>query len=344
MKVIYKNEKTYLPYDYKGKEFELENNIIKNSKLIFGQNSVFLEKSSIKTWENRSIVPDGFVISLKERKWYIIEVELHNHSFHNHILPQLLGFVGAIKKPQNKELVRKYFYYKIRKNPETIELFENLFPNEEIHYILTKIIENIPGIILIIDNEKELLQEQTLKDFIKSQNIPEFKVLEFNSYFCKVNGKFDYIYFFDVLEMPNIKNDKKPPLKDTEIASLKKELEVYKGSDELISSFFEEMTMAERRDGLNQILAVLLGIYCGKMTFKDSSRKVAKFLKITRGTVTNKFYRTPFPRRCLGKDKININEVQALINSPNDFRRTLIGGFPERKDSIENWFNKFEKC
>ncbi|KKM98423.1 hypothetical protein LCGC14_1158120 [marine sediment metagenome] len=116
MKIVFKDGSVYIPYNYSGKEHELENNIIEHRDIIFGEKSVFLEKTKIQTWENKTTIPDGFVLLLEEEKWFIIEIELNEHSYKSHILPQLLGFIGSIDILSNKTSLINAFYSEIRSN------------------------------------------------------------------------------------------------------------------------------------------------------------------------------------------------------------------------------------
>ena len=68
-------------------EAELEQVIINNYEYLFGPNSFYLPKAMIRTADGVGTIPDGFVIDIEQKKWYIVEAELMHHSVWNHIAP-----------------------------------------------------------------------------------------------------------------------------------------------------------------------------------------------------------------------------------------------------------------
>lgn len=57
-------------------ETEIETVVIENADYIFGPASIFLPKALIRTTGGVGTIPDGFVIDLAAKKWYIVEAEL----------------------------------------------------------------------------------------------------------------------------------------------------------------------------------------------------------------------------------------------------------------------------
>ena len=74
-------------------EKDFERDIFDNYKLLFGSNTILIDaKKKIAGRELGATIPDGFLFDLsdkKESKFYLVEVELTKHSFHNHIFPFL---------------------------------------------------------------------------------------------------------------------------------------------------------------------------------------------------------------------------------------------------------------
>lgn len=61
-------------------EAELENMVKEHSKLIFGNASLYFDiKETITTKTDVGSKPDGYAISIADKRWYIVEVELASH-------------------------------------------------------------------------------------------------------------------------------------------------------------------------------------------------------------------------------------------------------------------------
>ena len=70
-------------------EEELELIVQANAEYIFGPDSLYLPKSLIRTSGRFGTIPDGFVVDLASRRWFIVEAELAVHSVWSHIAPQV---------------------------------------------------------------------------------------------------------------------------------------------------------------------------------------------------------------------------------------------------------------
>ena len=77
-------------------EKEFEEEVYRNSKLLFGEKSILLDtKTLLKGDRIGGTIPDGFLFDLSntsDPQFYLIEVELAKHSFHSHIFPQITKF------------------------------------------------------------------------------------------------------------------------------------------------------------------------------------------------------------------------------------------------------------
>lgn len=95
--ILIKDGVKYIPHTY-GSEDELEGMIFEHYEDIFGKNSVILSKQNKKITTKSGIgtIPDAFVLSIEEKKWYIIEVELVTHPIYEHIVSQISKFSTAI--------------------------------------------------------------------------------------------------------------------------------------------------------------------------------------------------------------------------------------------------------
>ena len=82
------NGKTYSKIEFNTEE-EVENVIINNFKLLFGDYSILLPKSMISTSGGKGTIPDGIIIDFDSKQWYIMEVERGIHGTWEHIAPQI---------------------------------------------------------------------------------------------------------------------------------------------------------------------------------------------------------------------------------------------------------------
>lgn len=160
--VLYYQNKKLTEQQFKN-ETEFENLIIENSKLFFGNSSIFIEtKKKIDSKFLGGTIPDGFLFDLSDienPEFYIVEVELASHDFYKHIFPQLTKFFSFFKNSQSiSELVEKIFTI-INSNSEYKRSLKSLIKSPEIYKFLKDLIENSHNILLIIDGEKEELPE-----------------------------------------------------------------------------------------------------------------------------------------------------------------------------------------
>ena len=56
-------------------EEEVEKVVVDNFKLLFGDYSILLPKSLIRTSGGKGTIPDGIIIDFKGNRWFILEVE-----------------------------------------------------------------------------------------------------------------------------------------------------------------------------------------------------------------------------------------------------------------------------
>lgn len=159
---LFTNNKTYnqLQFD---KEAEFEREIILNTKLFFGTNSIYIDaKRKIETKNLGNSIPDGFLFDLSDKEnpeFYIVEVELAKHDFYNHIFPQITKFFGFYKNPKNQnDLLERIFSF-ITNDSALKGEFKKYLGENEIYKFLKDTIERSQNILLIIDEDKKELPE-----------------------------------------------------------------------------------------------------------------------------------------------------------------------------------------
>lgn len=183
----------YFPYKYKNED-EIERMFIEHTEDIFGENSIFLAKHKIKTNSGIGTVPDGFLLLIEDKKWYVIEMELAEHPLHEHIVVQISKFNSAIKNPINRNKLVELFYEEINNNMQLKYEFEYKGITEDLHKFLSDVINIDPEIIIVIDEtNNELVEVCDSLPFLAT-------VLEFKTYYREKIGLGVHIHFFDTLK------------------------------------------------------------------------------------------------------------------------------------------------
>jgi len=190
--ILYKDAVRYIEYRYKN-ESEIEEMIFEHSKNIFGEDSLLLAKRKIRANSGIGAIPDAFVLSLGDKKWYLIEVELKNHLLYEHIVPQISKFNTAIKNSDSQKRLVKMIYEEIKNDPRKNLMFQ-LKNIKEVYKYLAEILESKPQIIILIDGKNDELEEVC-------DSLPfDSKVIEFKT-FCRENvGVGDHIHSFEPLK------------------------------------------------------------------------------------------------------------------------------------------------
>lgn len=160
--ILLQNGKTYFEHRYTLEE-DLEKEIVKYSKLLFGKNIIYIDaKSKIESKALGGSVPDGFLFDLKDIKnpeFYIVEVELQSHDFYKHIFPQITKFFAFFKnKKSQTELIEKLFST-VNSSQELKDEFKVFLGDKEIYKFIKDVLENSQNILLLLDGNKNELPE-----------------------------------------------------------------------------------------------------------------------------------------------------------------------------------------
>lgn len=190
--ILFKDGVKYIEYQYKN-ELEIEDMVYEHYKYIFGKDSIFLAKRKIKTNAGISTIPDAFVLSLDDKKWYLIEVEMKSHQLYEHIVPQISKFNTAIKNSNSQKILIKMIYEEIKNDPQKNLIFQ-LKQIKEIFKYITEILESKPQIIILIDGKNDELEEVC-------DSLPfDSKVIEFKTYIRENVGLGVHIHSFEPLK------------------------------------------------------------------------------------------------------------------------------------------------
>lgn len=162
-------------------EAELENVVFDNYDYLFGPSSFVLPKKSIQTTDGFNTIPDGFVIDLASKKWYIVEAELCQHSFWSHIAPQISKQITAARKDVSRSLIIEIAVNKYMESSEIKEIFEDEEISEiNVRSALDEILQKEPIVGIPIDRIPEDLRDwaRTLRSPVKLWTIKKFVDLE----------------------------------------------------------------------------------------------------------------------------------------------------------------------
>ena len=151
-------------------ERELESVVQSNAEFIFGPDSIYLPKSLIRTSEGVGTIPDGYVIDLGERRWFVVEAELAVHSVWSHIAPQVAKQIIAASQPSSRRALTEIVVDRVKQNPRFREKFDDLGVREiDIRQFVSEIFEGRPVIGIPIDEVGADLREwaQTVKNEVR---------------------------------------------------------------------------------------------------------------------------------------------------------------------------------
>jgi hypothetical protein len=133
-------------------EEEIEEVILSNFKLLFGDYSILLPKSLITTSSGKGTIPDGIIIDFQDNSWYILEVERGIHGTWEHIAPQISKQITAMESVETKEKIAQNCIEQINKLKDFKDnLVEIDIQEINIHGTINKILKNNPVVALPID-------------------------------------------------------------------------------------------------------------------------------------------------------------------------------------------------
>jgi hypothetical protein len=116
---------------------------------------------------------DGVIIVADQNKWYIIEIELAKHPLHEHIIPQITKFSIAYEEAKTRKKIIDTLYAEIRQ--DSIKATTLQTPKiEDLHKILTDLIDIQPTIAIVIDQKTPELEHICKKLPFSTQTI-EFR-------------------------------------------------------------------------------------------------------------------------------------------------------------------------
>lgn len=231
------NERKFISASFDN-EAEIENVVESNHEDIFGYDAIYLPKKKIYSKEGAGTIPDGFVIDLARKQWFLIEAELAHHSLWNHIAPQVAKQIIAATQPATRSLLATVVVSLAKEDVDIMQKFENAGVAQiDIRQTLDDILEQKPIIGIPIDAIGPDMKEwaQTLRYEVKLWLIR--KLVEFNdpsNILYEVPD--DYRPAFDSVKVANTTGVEQVTIDDITLAMLV-EHEYLKAGDELTFSY-----------------------------------------------------------------------------------------------------------
>ena len=171
-------------------ETELERIILQHAPLLYPDYYMVSFKVSVSSNEDIA-KPDFALIQKSYRDWYVVEVEMENHSFHGHVLPQ----VGTLSNA----------YY----GDKEAEAIYEKFPGLDLRRIQDMIKGKQPRVLVIVNAPKQDWISQlemynadlaVFEIFRSDKNEHVFRI---NGYYPKSVSELVSICYFDEL-LPNL--------------------------------------------------------------------------------------------------------------------------------------------
>lgn len=308
MEILHKDGVNYLPYDYGNDENKLERMFIEHYEDIFGEDCIFLTKKKIKTRSGIGTIPDGFVLSIDDRKWYIIEVELESHPLHEHIIAQITKFNSAMKNTHSQKKLIKAFYEEIKNDLRSNLKFQLKGITTELYKFISECLEAKPEVAIIINHKSDELNDVC-------DNLPfTSRVIEFKTYYREKVGIGDHIHKFDVLR------EKREILPSFPIKKEIKEVPIVK--------------IHQGYQTLMQILEVSRIVLKDGKSYNYAVKLVAGKRNIAEATVRDK---------CTRRLGINTYKFNELLSDKNKLLTFLTQRFPTQKNIITEYLEGGKK-
>ena len=151
--------------------------VFENYEYLFGYSSFLISKALIKTNDGTGTIPDGFVIDLSKKRWYLVEAETSKHSVWGHIAPQISKQIIAAQQELTRKLLIELSVNQYTEKKEVKEKFiEEGITEINLRKYLSEILETEPIIGIPIDKISKDLEEwaKTLRSVVKLWIIKKF--------------------------------------------------------------------------------------------------------------------------------------------------------------------------
>lgn len=161
-------------------EKEIERLVVSNLELLFGAYAIFLPKHKVSTLGGVGTIPDGVVIDLQSKEWYLVEVERAAHGTWDHIAPQVSKQLTALIREENKERLLAIAIEEVSASQPLKDALRELEIREiNLHREIAGILKKPPRIAIPIDDIPSDLVDwtSTLRNQVSVWQIEKFAKL-----------------------------------------------------------------------------------------------------------------------------------------------------------------------
>jgi hypothetical protein len=148
------NGKRYTEYKFTS-EKDFEDDVVNASNILFGKETVYINaKKKIEAKSLGGTIPDGFFFDFTDKtdpQFYIVEVEITQHSFYGHIFPQITKFFAFYKNTKLRKALIDKLYHIVDGDEILKTTFRGLVGKTEVYKFLSDVIETSQNILLIAD-------------------------------------------------------------------------------------------------------------------------------------------------------------------------------------------------
>lgn len=166
--------------------------VIEHIRELFGEDAIYFDMEPLlRSKAGIGSKPDGLIIILSDRpKWYVIEFELARHPAHEHIVKQMLKFTCALNDFAVKSSIIEALYNNIKSDEFKKQMFSKRGVSDIHYFISSLIMHNEPELVIIIDEEKDELDEA-----LKALIMP-IKVIVFKTFLKDRSSLKDHVHLF----------------------------------------------------------------------------------------------------------------------------------------------------
>jgi hypothetical protein len=159
-------------------EAEIEKVVKDYAQYLFGSSILFIPKSKITTAGGVGTIPDGFVIDVESKDWFIVEAELAAHGTWQHIAPQVSKQITAVDSQGTRDTILRVTLDVVKSDRTAAAVFADLgIAQLDVHGTLEAILKKPPTIAIPIDGVPADLQSwaKTLKFNVKIWVIEKYQ-------------------------------------------------------------------------------------------------------------------------------------------------------------------------
>ncbi len=173
-------DRTFVSVSFDSEE-EIEDVVFRHAQHLFGEDSILLPKSLIRSGDGYGTIPDGFAIDLVNKKWFVVEAELSRHPFWDHVVRQVSKQLVAAAQPTTRQALVEAAVTYIRQDRSARDLLAELGIDElDVRARLADILTAKPILAIPIDNVSQDYRDwaKTLQYEVKLWIIRKF--VDFN--------------------------------------------------------------------------------------------------------------------------------------------------------------------